>query len=45
MPFWTDEVVPRMTDKMLGSRDVAEHRKRIIEGLRGEVVEIGRACR
>src|SRR3977135_3662187 len=41
MPFWTDEVVPRMTDKMLGSRDVAEHRKRIIEGLRGEVVEIG----
>jgi SAM-dependent methyltransferase len=41
VPFWTDEVVPRMTDKMLGSRDVAEHRKRIIEGLRGEVVEIG----
>lgn len=41
MPFWTDEVVPRMTDKMLGSRDVAEHRKRIIAGLRGEVVEIG----
>jgi SAM-dependent methyltransferase len=41
VPFWTDEVVPRMTDKMLGSRDVAEHRKRIIAGLRGEVVEIG----
>jgi SAM-dependent methyltransferase len=41
VPFWTDEVVPRMTDKMLGNRDVAEHRKRVIEGLRGEVVEIG----
>jgi hypothetical protein len=26
---------------MLGNRDVAGHRKRVIEGLRGEVVEIG----
>lgn len=41
MPFWTDEVVPRMTDKMLGNREVAGHRKRVIEGLRGDVVEIG----
>jgi ubiquinone/menaquinone biosynthesis C-methylase UbiE len=41
VPFWTDEVVPRFTDKMLGNRDVAEHRKRVIEGLRGDVVEIG----
>ncbi|MDQ1431713.1 MAG: hypothetical protein QOF40_2315 [Actinomycetota bacterium] len=41
MPFWTDEVVPRFTDKMLANRDVAGHRQRVIEGLRGEVVEIG----
>ncbi len=41
MPFWTDEVVPRMTDKMLGSREVSRHRKRAVEGLHGEVVEIG----
>ena len=41
MPFWTDEVVPRVTDKMLGSREVAGHRRRVIEGLRGDVVEIG----
>jgi ubiquinone/menaquinone biosynthesis C-methylase UbiE len=41
VPFWTDEVVPRFTDKMLANRDVAGHRQRVIEGLRGEVVEIG----
>ena len=41
MPFWTDEVVPRFTDKMLGSREVAGHRTRVIEGLSGDVVEIG----
>jgi len=41
MPFWTDEVVPRFTDKMLSSRDVMRHRSRATEGLRGDVVEIG----
>jgi ubiquinone/menaquinone biosynthesis C-methylase UbiE len=41
VPFWTDEVVPRVTDKMLGSREVSRHRKRAVEGLHGEVVEIG----
>jgi ubiquinone/menaquinone biosynthesis C-methylase UbiE len=41
MPFWTDQVVPRMTDKMLSSRDVMAHRRRATEGLHGEVVEIG----
>jgi ubiquinone/menaquinone biosynthesis C-methylase UbiE len=41
MPFWTDQVVPRMTDKMLSSRDVMAHRRRATEGLHGDVVEIG----
>ena len=41
MPFWTDQVVPRMTDKMLSSRDVMAHRRRATDGLHGEVVEIG----
>ena len=41
MPFWTDQVVPRVTDKMLGTREVTRHRRRAVEGLQGEVVEIG----
>jgi SAM-dependent methyltransferase len=41
VPLWTDEVVPRITDKMLGSADVAGHREKVAEGLSGEVVEIG----
>jgi ubiquinone/menaquinone biosynthesis C-methylase UbiE len=41
VPFWTDQVVPRFTDKMLGSRAVMKLRKRAVEGLHGEVVEIG----
>jgi ubiquinone/menaquinone biosynthesis C-methylase UbiE len=41
MPFWTDQIVPRMTDKMLATRDVMSHRQRVLDGLRGEVVEIG----
>ena len=41
MPFWTDEVVPRITDKMLGSREVMKLRRRAVDSLAGEVVEIG----
>jgi len=41
MPFWTDQVVPRMTDKMLGTRDVMKHRHLAVDGLHGDVVEIG----
>jgi ubiquinone/menaquinone biosynthesis C-methylase UbiE len=41
VPFWTDQVVPRVTDKMLATRDVMEHRRRVLDGLRGDVVEIG----
>jgi len=41
MPFWTDQVVPRFTDKMLSNRDVMRHRAKVTDGLHGEVVEIG----
>lgn len=41
MPFWTDQVVPRFTDKMLGTREVMKLRRRAVDGLQGEVVEIG----
>ena len=41
MPFWTEQVVPRFTDKMLGTREVTEHRRRVLDGLEGAVVEIG----
>ena len=41
MPFWTDQVVPRFTDKMLGSREVMKLRRRAVDGLHGQVVEIG----
>jgi ubiquinone/menaquinone biosynthesis C-methylase UbiE len=41
MPFWTDQVVPRVTDKLLGNREVMKLRRRAVDGLRGDVVEIG----
>jgi SAM-dependent methyltransferase len=41
MPFWTEQVVPRFTDKMLGSSAVMKLRRRATDGLHGEVVEIG----
>src|SRR5262245_38040539 len=41
MAFWTDQVVPRVTDKMLGNRQVMKLRRRAVDGLHGDVVEIG----
>lgn len=41
MPFWTDQIVPRVTDKLLGSKDVMKLRRRAVDGLSGDVVEIG----
>ncbi len=38
---WGDQVVPRMTDVMLGNEEVRRHRRRAVEGLRGVVLEIG----
>ena len=41
MGFWTDQVVPRFTDKVLGSGEVMKLRRRAVASLSGEVVEIG----
>jgi ubiquinone/menaquinone biosynthesis C-methylase UbiE len=41
MPFWNEQVVPRFTDKMLGSSAVMELRRGAVDALAGEVVEIG----
>jgi ubiquinone/menaquinone biosynthesis C-methylase UbiE len=39
--FWDEQVVPRFTDKMLGSAAVMKLRQRAVDALAGEVVEIG----
>ena len=44
LPFvgvWSEQVVPRMTDVMLGNRDVRRHRERVAAGLHGVVLESG----
>src|SRR3954453_10979439 len=41
MGFWTDHIVPRITDAALDNRDVPRHRERVVTGLRGTVLEIG----
>jgi SAM-dependent methyltransferase len=41
MAFWTDRVVPRITDRALSSRDVMEMRALACAGLTGRVLEIG----
>ena len=41
MGLWTDQVVPRIANKALGTRQVHEIRARVCAGLSGEVVEIG----
>jgi SAM-dependent methyltransferase len=41
MGFWTDHVVPRITDAALDNRDIRRHRERVVTGLRGTVLEIG----
>lgn len=41
MGLWTDQVVPRLTDVMLGNEEVRRHRRRAVAGLHGTVLEIG----
>jgi ubiquinone/menaquinone biosynthesis C-methylase UbiE len=41
MGVWSDQVVPRLTDVMLGNEEVRRHRRRAVAGLRGVVLEIG----
>ena len=39
--IWTDQVLPRVIDKVLGNEEMAEVRVRSLGGLHGTVVEIG----
>ena len=41
MGWWTDQVVPRVTDLSLRGHEVGELRGRACEGLHGRVLEIG----
>jgi ubiquinone/menaquinone biosynthesis C-methylase UbiE len=41
MGWWTDRVVPRITDKVLDSADVHEVRREACAGLTGRVLELG----
>ena len=41
MSLWEERVLPRLTDKLLGNREVRKLRKRAVDGLSGTVVEIG----
>jgi ubiquinone/menaquinone biosynthesis C-methylase UbiE len=41
MGWWIDEVVPRITDFTLRSREIGELRAQACEGLHGRVLEIG----
>jgi ubiquinone/menaquinone biosynthesis C-methylase UbiE len=41
MALWREHVVPRLTDVLLRTDEVRGHRRRVVTGLRGEVVEIG----
>lgn len=41
MGWWSDEVVPRFTDLVLGTPEVRRLREEVLAGLHGDVVEIG----
>jgi ubiquinone/menaquinone biosynthesis C-methylase UbiE len=41
MGFYQDQVVPRITNVTLGSREIARIRRRVTAGLAGEVLEVG----
>src|SRR5581483_2646258 len=41
MGVWNDQLLPRLTDKLLGNAEVRKLRRKAVDGLRGTVVEIG----
>jgi ubiquinone/menaquinone biosynthesis C-methylase UbiE len=41
MRWWNEQVVPRVTDRVLGVGEIHKLRARVCEGLDGEVLEIG----
>jgi SAM-dependent methyltransferase len=41
MGFYGEQIVPRVTDLLLGNREFGKLRREICEGLHGDVIEIG----
>ncbi|MGH3363535.1 MAG: class I SAM-dependent methyltransferase [Nocardioidaceae bacterium] len=41
MRWWNEQVVPRVTDLLLGAGEIHKLRERVCTGLEGEVLEIG----
>ena len=41
MGFYDNEILPRLTNVLLGNKDFAKVRAEVCEGLRGDVVEVG----
>jgi ubiquinone/menaquinone biosynthesis C-methylase UbiE len=41
MRWWNEQVVPRVTDLLLGAGEIHKLRERVCAGLEGEVLEIG----
>jgi SAM-dependent methyltransferase len=41
MTFYSEQVLPRLTDRMLANRDFAKVRREVCAGLHGDIVEIG----
>jgi ubiquinone/menaquinone biosynthesis C-methylase UbiE len=41
MRWWNEQVVPRVTDLLLGAGEIHKLRERVCRGLEGEVLEIG----
>jgi SAM-dependent methyltransferase len=39
--FYREQVLPRFTDKMLSTKPINRLRRRVVEGLQGDVLEIG----
>ena len=41
MGFWGEQVLPRLTDKLLSDKETRRRRRKAVAGLQGTVVEIG----
>ncbi len=41
MAFWEEQLLPRVTDLLLDTKEVRRHRERVAAGLHGELLEIG----
>ena len=41
MSFYSEQILPRLQDKVMDRKDMREERERVSAGLSGEVVEVG----